>query len=220
VIPTSAIAERDDWPGIVVVGCQRSDAAGQQRWFERMLARGAIFVTSDCTATVPIIASRLKLIRKRPARRGRMVPAAGQRWGPLPADYAPAVRLAPGHQPLARQHRSVTVLATDALTNSPLVVLSAAGGGQVLHSVAHWWQETEPDTSEIGLRRLADVPALADLGSKFPEASLGTFGAALALVTSLTSGLDLALDRAGVIQPVSIRSATHEHEGESLGATA
>jgi hypothetical protein len=220
VIPTSALPEGDDWPGVIVVGCQRTERAGQQRWFERMLARGAIVVSSDCTATVPIIASRLKLVRKRPVRRGRIAPTTGQTWAPLPAGYLPAVRLAPGHQPLARQHRSVTVLATDALTHAPLVVLAAVGGGQVLHSVAHWWQECDPDTGEIGSRRLADVPAFAELGRRFPEARFGMFSAALALLTSLISGIDLALDRAGVVWPVSIRSATHEHEGESLGATA
>jgi|GEM_PF-2084863 len=207
-IATSAILDDESWPGILFIGCQRLTAAGHSRWFEQMLGRGAIVVSSDQSASVAAVRSRIRLSKRRPVRRARLARSnaltGGDRaagWTSLPDGYFPAVRLAAGHLPLARQPRSVTVLANDRLTRTPQIVLATVGGGQVLHSVAHWWQEVEPDSTAIGQLSVSDVPALANLGRDFPRARFGDLGAALALLDCLVTGVDLALDRAGILRP-------------------
>ncbi len=205
LIPTCAISETRSWPGVVVVGCLGSRDDAHNRWLERMLARGAIIVSSDRSAAIPVIASGLNVATAQAGRRARaaVYPSladrleSGSEWGRLVGQLHPAVRLAAGHLPLAREQQlNAKVIADDALADAPLVVLTQAAGGQVLHSVAHWWQEAPPDQTELGQRPLGAVPSFASLGRTFPEARFGWFSAASVLLASLLAGLDAALDYA------------------------
>lgn len=202
-ISTCAISETGSWPGVVVVGCLGSGDAEHSRWLKRMLARGAIIVSSDRSAVIPVIASGLNVAPAQAGRRARVAVypgladwlESGGDWGRLAGQLHPAVRLSAGHLPLNReQHHYAKVIADDALAGEPLVVLAPVGGGQVLHSVAHWWQDAPPDLTELGQRPLAAVPAFASLGRTHPDARFGWFGAASVMLASLLAGLDAALD--------------------------
>jgi 6,7-dimethyl-8-ribityllumazine synthase len=205
LISTCAISEAGSWPGVVVIGCLGQNDAQHSRWLERMLARGAIVVSSDRSAAMPVIASGLNVATVQPRRRARaaVYPGladrleSGGNWGRLVGQMNPAVRLSAGHLPLVReQYPNAKVIADDALAGEPLVVLAPVGGGQVLHSVAHWWQEAPPDLTELGQRPLAAVPPFANLGRSHPVARFGWFSAASVMLASLLAGLDAALDHA------------------------
>jgi 6,7-dimethyl-8-ribityllumazine synthase len=205
LISTCAIAETGSWPGVVVVGCLGKGDAEHSRWLERMLARGAIIVSSDRSAALPVLASGLNVATAQARRRARaaVYPRLADRlesggdWGLMVGQLHPAVRLSAGHLPLVREQQpNARVIADDALAGEPLVVLAPVAGGQVLHSVAHWWQEAPPDLTELGQRPLAAIPAFASLGRTHPDARFGWFSAASVLLASLLSGLDAALDYA------------------------
>lgn len=204
---SSAIPEDDSWPGIVFVGCLTPVQQADSRWMERMLARGAIVVTSDKTAAVPVISNGLRVNDSRSGRRARVTVGTELAslltddgdWNQFVIGMRPVVRLAPGHLPLRREQPIGTrIIARDALTDEPLVIVADIAGGQVVHSVAHWWQDAEPDTTELGRWLLVSVPAFAVLGMQYREARLGGFGAGSVMLASLLAGLDAALDRAGI----------------------
>jgi hypothetical protein len=211
--PTCAIPENDSWPGVIFLGCIPASRGAHGRWIARMLRRGAIVVSSDRSVEAPVIATRLRTdsrSRWRPARislrpdlTDRMASDSG--WGQLLGAFAPAVRLAPGHVPLSReQPLDVDILARDAFTDDPLVVRASVLNGQVVHSVAHWWQNVQPDSTEVGQRSLAETPAFADIGRQFPDALVGGFAAGSVLLSCLLAGVDAALDRhARLIPPAS-----------------
>ena len=71
-IATGAVSEAGNWPGVVLVGCQGSGDAMLNGWFERMLGRGAIIVSIDRSAAIPIISSRLNAGAIRPGCRARV----------------------------------------------------------------------------------------------------------------------------------------------------
>lgn len=130
----------------------------------------------------------------------------------------PAVRLAPGHLSLAcEQPNGTHTIARDALTDDPLIVHAQVGGGQIVHSVAHWWQDAQPDSIELGRRALASVPAFAELGLLHREARLGGFAAGSVMLACLLAGLDAALDRAGSVELTTGLMTT---EGGQLGSSA
>ncbi|HEX5165263.1 MAG TPA: hypothetical protein VFV93_07705, partial [Thermomicrobiales bacterium] len=182
----------------------------------RMLRRGAIVVSSDRTVEAPVIAAGLQTGRRSGARRARieirpdladlMTSDAG--WGRVAGTIAPAVRLAPGHVPLTGGQRfEVDIIARDAFSDDPLVVRAGIRNGQIVHSVAHWWQNVQPDTTEVGPRPLSTVPAFADLGRQYPDAHYGGFAAGSALLGCLLAGLDVALDRCDRPLPPSSANA-------------
>ncbi len=203
-ISTCAIPENESWPGVILVGCIGAGDNEQNRWFESMLDRGAIIVSSDRSAAVPAIASGLNVATMCAGRRARVAVRQELAGGleleadlsRLVAELHPAVRLSAGHLSLSRdQQRDATILADDVLTDEPLAVLTQIGSGQLLHSVAHWWQEMSPDQTQIGQRSLASVPTFAAIGREHPAARFGWFGAASVMLTILLAGLDVALDR-------------------------
>ncbi|MDQ3548071.1 MAG: hypothetical protein M3439_04550 [Chloroflexota bacterium] len=198
-----SVPELSQWPGVVFVGCLGATDANHNHWIEGMLARGAVIVSSDTSAGLPVIASGLSSAKRQSGRRARAtvspdiaeaVAGAGE-WGHFVVDMHPALWLAPGHLPLTHEQRvGVTTIAHDTLVGEPLVVLADVNGGQVLHSVAHWWQGWQPDSMELGLRYIASIRPFAFLGLAHREASLGSFGAASVLLACLLNGLDIALD--------------------------
>jgi hypothetical protein len=220
-ISTCAIPEDRSWPGILVVGCIGATHVEQNRWFERMLERGAVIVSSDRSAAVPVLTGGLSVAARRPGCRARVAVRpdladgleSGAEWGRLVSEMHPAVRLSAGHLPLNReQHCHAKILADDVLTDEPLAILATIGGGQVLHSVAHWWQDTPADPTEMGRRPLASVPAFAMLGHEHPDARFGWFGAASVMMTVLLAGLDAALDRVAWQFPATGSAASTNSE--------
>lgn len=205
-----AIPDDDSWPGIVFVGCRGTKDVRHHRWVEQMLNRGGIVVSSDKTAAIPVIADGLQLAGGRNARRARMQLAlehtallsGGSSWTRFVFDMHPAVRLAAGHLPLLpTQEDSTRIISRDALTDEPLVVVARVAGGQVVHSVPHWWQLSEPDSTEIGRKPLTSVPAFVKLGEEHPDARVGMFGAGSVMIASLLLGIDIALDAVGDRSP-------------------
>jgi hypothetical protein len=214
--PTCGIPENDDWPGIIFLGCIQASRAAYGRWIARMLRRGAIVVSSDRCIEASVIAARLQTGRRRSERRARIMlrpdladrMASDAGWGQVAGSMAPAVRLAPGHVPLTLdQHFEVDIFARDRFTDDPLVVRANVLNGQVVHSVAHWWQDLQPDLTVLGRRKLVDVPAFVDIGESYPDALFGSYAASSALLGCLLSGLDSALDRCGHVIPPSSASA-------------
>jgi hypothetical protein len=111
----------------------------------------------------------------------------------------PPVRVSPGHLPLEREQPiGVEIVACDALTGEPLVVRAPAHLGQVIHAVPHWWQETEPDATELGRRSVASIAAFADSDIANHDSTVGWFGSASAMLASLLTALDHALDEIDV----------------------
>ncbi len=198
-----AIPDDDSWPGIVFVGCRGTKDLDHHRWVERMLNRGGIVISSDKTAAIPVISRGLQLSTGKNGRRARLQLASehtppvcdSSAWNRFVFDLRPAVWLAPGHLPLlAPQADSTRIIARDALTDEPLVVVAQVAGGQVVHSVPHWWQYAEPDSTEIGRKSLASVPSFADVGAAHVNAKLGMYGAGSVMLASLLLGIDVALD--------------------------
>jgi hypothetical protein len=75
----------------------------------------------------------------------------------------------------------------------PLVVSSPAGNGWIVHSVPHWWQDLEPDTTELGLRSLRLAPFIS--GDVPDNVTWGSYGAALSLLTVLLAGIGRSAER-------------------------
>lgn len=205
-VSTMSIPNDDSWPGIVFTGCLPTVGAAEDRWLTQILQRGGVVVSSDRTAELPILSSGLNVGARQGGRRARMVlrpDLADHLVGEpdqcqLVADLHPPVWLPAGHPYLDRnQDCDVRVFARDANSDAPLVVLARIGGGHVLHAVAHWWQARQPDTTAVGLRPLASVPAFRELGTRFEGAQLGGFAAATVMLTCLLSGLAVALHRTG-----------------------
>ena len=204
-ISTCAIREDASWPGVIFAGCLGPGDAARNAWIARMLGRGAIIVSSDMSASLAVIASRLNAGSARPSTRSRVavsddlaeILSQDGALSRLIAEMRPAVRLAAGHVPLSlAQPFGTQLIARDAISDAPIVVVASVAGGQVLHSVAHWWQDGSPDVTEMGRRSLATVPAFAELGRQHRDARLAGFGAGVVMLGSLLAGLDVALARA------------------------
>jgi hypothetical protein len=115
----------------------------------------------------------------------------------LDAPIPPAVHLAAGYTPIepsATARSGVQVLATDVLTDEPLVVLVRCGAGFLLHASPHWFQQecgwfTELERSSIGERPWARAcwPGSGQL-------KVGDMLSALAMATVLRVGLSTAIE--------------------------
>jgi hypothetical protein len=200
-ISTAAIPENGKPPGILVLGCRAGNSPARTAWVVRMLQRGAVIVSSDRFAGDSTVASTLNVAASRPPARARVAlnPRVADtllshgEWGRLVAEMNPAVRLAPGHLPLAMaQHAETRIIASNAMTGEPLIVSARIGNGLLIHSVAHWWQDVNPDATAIGRRPLASAPAFTTLGLKHPEARLGGFAAASVQLAGLFAALEPA----------------------------
>lgn len=203
VEPARSAAVDSRWPGVVFVGCRSNVDAWQVRWIARMLRRGAIVVSSDRSASMNAIGRHLAVAPVSAGRRARvaLVPHLVDRlgsecvWGRFITEMHPPAWLRPGHLPLCHeQPAGVRIVARDGMTDAPLIVRVPVLGGQVIHSVAHWWQETEPDTTELGRRPLSSAAAFSGAGIEDCGSSVGWFGSASVMLASLLMALDGALD--------------------------
>lgn len=110
--------------------------------------------------------------------------------------FLPAVRLSAGHLPLtsdALRSPGCRVLAADADGGAPVVVILPVLAGHVIYSSAHWTQDEPVDMTRAGQRPLFATPVYAALGGEFPHVSVSEFHAALAMLSILSAGIELAL---------------------------
>ena len=136
------------------------------------LQSGGLVVTSDRAADLPVFASAGVLTRRgssRHVRIDRASPARGDFTDPFAIGrLQPAVRLSAGHREVygvAHPEQVIAVLAREASTRLPLVMLARVGNGFLLHSVAHWWQNEMPDRTDLGRRELRRTPGFGPITS-------------------------------------------------------
>jgi hypothetical protein len=178
---------------VFLLGCQHQADRVLMRDVIAHLQAGAIVLSSDRSAGLPLWRDLLSSAAPAPPRRARVglrVPAVGRS---LP--LLPAIRLAPGHRPLtssAGRGAGAHLLAADALTGDPLGVAMPVLRGWIVHSSAHWWQDVSADDTETGSRILLTTPAYRSIGHAFPLVTVGEFHAAAGMLAMLASGLAIA----------------------------
>lgn len=182
---------------VVFAGCQRSPAVGEA--ITRWLDDGAIVVTSDKSAGLASIAPLLGAGEPVGPRRARLIVDAGRpARGGLDLEsmpVLPAVRLSPGHVPIAPRtlNDGVVTLARDALTGDPLAVAMPISNGFLIHSVPHWWQCERAGQTAVERRPIEEIPDLAWIDREGRGLTLGGFIAAAAMLLTLANGLAAAL---------------------------
>lgn len=176
---------------IAVAGCPHRHMRLDRRDVEVFLGRGGVLISSDRAALTTGLAPYVRVGPGRGPSRARVVTSCEDRDPRLPQSLLPAIWLDPGHQPLAKPVRDAAdVLAFDALTGSPLATVECIGDGAIVHSVAHWMQNS-PTMTPTGFesQRLASVPAYAVIGNSYPQLSLGAYLSATVMVRLLLAGL-------------------------------
>jgi hypothetical protein len=202
---------------IVFIGSSRRGIRLPNDDLHFLLEQGGILVTSGSEWLWPRLQERLPMLPPRSGSRARL------RWHwTLPEDYRPAGGLSPlvvlrdGHGPLdpaVSNDPNTTVLAFDALTDNPLVVLTRVGGGLLLHGVPAWFQRDIGSVETAAESRLlAHVPAYAELGRRYPAVTLGEYLAAEAMLTSLLVGLTIAFREIGLPEPLPARGEALQSE--------
>lgn len=134
-----------------------------------------------------------------------LVPAAGRSGprrarvdcGPVLPDMPllPAVELSAGHVSLDAAlvgRAGVQLLAVDALSDEPLIVLVPAGNGWVLHAVPHWFQQDAGWFTALERGCVADAPWARDRWRSVGHVRIGDLLAALAMAMVLRRGLAIA----------------------------
>jgi hypothetical protein len=197
-VPHCVANSPEDVPGgarVVAVGCC-SDADSINHVVASLRDRDVILLTSDKTALFPALAEQLQPLPPRPGRLARImfepgVVSENDRGGGI----FPGISLAAGYVPIEASAVSADtrVLARDADTAEPLMMVLSVGRATVLHSVAHWWQCDPLGQTAVDMRLLSDIPTLASLGHEFPTVRFGEFQAARAMIAGLAAGLAVCL---------------------------
>lgn len=167
------------------------------------LNTGGLVVTSDRAADLPVFATAGLLTRRgcsRHVRIDRASPARGDLADPF-ADgrLQPAVRLSAGHREVygaAHPEQVIAVLAREASTRLPLVMLIRVGNGFLLHSVAHWWQNESPDKTDLGRRELRRTPGFGAITSD--NARWGEFHAGYCMLSCLLRSMQMVVRAGGL----------------------
>jgi hypothetical protein len=190
---------------IVFLGCCSTQDTDVDRDLIDLLDDGAVIISSDKSAELPVLRGFLAPERPSPPRRARVAIDDRCEMAEVLASLQmlPAVRLAAGHVPLthaAMRTPDARLLAVDKLTGDPIAVAIPILRGWVIHSSAHWWQDACPDLTETGDRLLLSTPAYRNLGRAFPTVALGDFHAAVAMLCVLERGLRIAFPAAGALK--------------------
>lgn len=187
-------------PPVLLIGSDPSPATDAV--LRRQLNCGGLVVTSDRSANLPTFETlgvRTRAAAATHVRAVRSVEATGDDLPGLAADRLyPALRLSAGHRALlgvAQPEATAKVLVRDVHTREPLVVLWRVGGGYLLHSVAHWWQNETPDRTDLGSRRLRRMPDFRSMTDS--DARWGEFQAGYCLLSCLLYAMRVSLTRPG-----------------------
>jgi hypothetical protein len=174
---------------ILVLGCHQ-DIGGLNSAIESLTERSIVLLTSDKSALLRALSGVLRPMSPCPGRVARL------EWESdvarmFDGGMLPGVRLAAGYIPLDvdESSSSVRILARDAQTREPLVVVARVGNLKVVHSVAHWWQRDPLGQTEVDARLLSDIPAFTQVGHAFPTVRFGELQAARAMLAGLTLGI-------------------------------
>jgi len=196
----SSMDALDRFPRVVFLGCIPAVAHPAEQHIAALLASGAVLVTSDKSAGLPILADALGPGSPQPPHECQldmnrsMWVSSELSWSTSLGGFLPTVRLPPGFVPIAPNldHESDGwVLASDASNGAPIVVTRRVGGGRVIHSVSHWWQDDDMPMHAVGRRSVSNI---AQLQHRVPAESTVTFGrmcAALGMLTTLVAGLTI-----------------------------
>lgn len=176
---------------IAVAGCPHRHTRLDCDDLTDFFSRGGVLISSDRAALMAGPARYLPAGGGRPPGRARIQLSPQLRDERLPEHVLPAVWLDPGHQILAEPlPEAADVLARDALSGAPLVVVREVSNGAMLHSVPHWMQDS-PTASATGFEayQLTDVPSFEAVGNSYPQVSLGAFLSASVMLRLLLEGL-------------------------------
>jgi hypothetical protein len=174
---------------ILVLGC-RHDTGGLDYAIDSLKDRRVTLLTSDKSALLRTLSGALRPMSPCPGRVARLV------WetdaGPVcRSGMLPGVRLSAGHVPLDIDESTspVRVLARDAQTREPIVVLARVGKLTVVHSVAHWWQRDPLGMTAVDTRPLSEIAALTGVAGVSSHVRYGELQAARAMLAGLTLGI-------------------------------
>lgn len=212
VIRHVAIATIDDLSPdtrVAFLGCAPCFSPRAVSRVTELLAAGALLVTSDKSALLPPLAPVLRPGSPQAPRQINLdvnhsmwcVEENDPAHAPL-SGFVPKVRLSPGSlaiDPAFERDADAWVLASDTATTAPIAILMAVGGGQVLHSVAHWWQEDTVPANHLDSRLVAAIPGLRCGEFEDSDVTFGRLCCAWGMLQVLTAGLTLALRRADLL---------------------
>jgi hypothetical protein len=192
----------DGMPAVVILGCVSPTTMNGAWRIAELLAGGAVLVTSDKSAGLPVISDALRPGGPQPPRRTRLdLNAAACHAADVAAmlgGFTPVVRLSPGYVPIAPDFSidsDAWILGSDLIDGAPIGVAMKVSNGYIVHAVSHWWQADNVSTTELERRLVSDVPGLRDIVPAGSPVTFGQLSAATAMLAMLVSGLLLTLDR-------------------------